>query len=160
VPDGGTQDLLDQPFQYPLARNFFGEFQRRREIELFGSRCLNCAGGSSDRVLLPGGQVALHRARPAPTVERVHVIRPRDLSYSKDASCCPQGCAFGARTARQVLLQAARPEPRRHALAIDSRVVAQPRPPSPVCDAHHVDFIMSGVPFAQSSPRALAVDTA
>jgi len=34
VLDGYTQDLLDQSFQNHLARDFFGEFPRPREIEL------------------------------------------------------------------------------------------------------------------------------
>ena len=58
VLDGCAQDLLDQSFKDHLARDFFGEFPRPREIELFGSGYRDGAGGSSDRVLLPEGQVA------------------------------------------------------------------------------------------------------
>jgi hypothetical protein len=39
VLNGCTQDLLDQSFRSHLGRNFFADFQRRRESELFGSGC-------------------------------------------------------------------------------------------------------------------------
>src|ERR1700728_2472171 len=56
---------------------------------------------------------ALNRTRPAPTVERVDERRRRELSCSCAACCCPQGCAFGGRTASQVLWHTAQRQVRR-----------------------------------------------
>src|SRR6266700_1370694 len=97
---------------------------------------------------------APNRARPPPTVERVHQSRRRGLSYPCAACCWPPGCAFGGRAASKVLWQAAQPEVRRGHLAIDSRDVGQsclaaltkpafsakagtPRPLSPVFNGHN-----------------------
>src|SRR5882757_5955203 len=86
--------------------------------ELCASR--ETAPARHPRALAPACN-ALNRARPPPTVERVHENRRRELSYSCAACCCPQGCAFGGRTASQVLWQAAQPEVRRGHFANDSR---------------------------------------
>jgi hypothetical protein len=56
-------------------------------------------------------------------------------------------------SARQVLLQAARPELRHGPFAIDSRDVAPPRPPGPVFDAHNANFTMSAVPWLRAVPE-------
>jgi hypothetical protein len=61
VADGRTQDLVDQSCENYLARDFFADFQRRREIELFGGeRTRGCSG----RLLLPEVRIAhqIHHA--------------------------------------------------------------------------------------------------
>src|ERR1700730_5395695 len=45
-------------FLNSLARHFFGDYQRRREIELFGGGCSECARESSGRLLLPEVRIA------------------------------------------------------------------------------------------------------